>query len=466
MKNLIAIVLILIAGNKGLSQDSLAYYMDIAAKENPLILQKYYEYEASLQKVPQAAAIPDPELNAGIFLTPMELVMGNQVAELQLMQMFPWFGTLRAAKDEMSLMANAAYESFRDTKLQVLYDLQTTWYELIRIEQEKLIARKNLEILYSIERLARVRFISGSSNGPSPLPGDRRTPPDESSGQSGMPGMQGDSPDNTGNRKSTPSSGMQESSMGNSGSSTGLADIYNIQIEISDIKNNVALLENRQKSVTARFNAFFNRPALESVFMPDTLVVDTLLKPDIPIPDSLIRNNPMLAMQNYETQSIQARKKMVTRMGFPMVGIGLNYSIINRNEMSVSENGRDMIMPMLSLTLPIYRKKYKAMKAEADLLSKASENQGQMIYNDLSSQYFQAIQQYEDALRRIRLYSDQTSLTRKSLNIMIKDFTTAGSGLTEILRLQQQLLNYDYRHIEAITDFHIAIALLKRISGN
>lgn len=459
------IVVLLIAGFDGFSQDSLKYYMDIVVKENPQILQKYYEYEASLQKIPQAAALSDPELNAGIFLTPMELVMGNQVAEFQLMQMFPWFGTLRAARDEMSLMANAAYESFRDTKLQVLFELQSTWYELIKIDQEKLIALQNLEILYSIERLARVRFTTGTTKGSSIMPADRNAENMESSGPPAMQGMQSSSPNSTVNTQSSRSSGAQESPMGSTVSG-GLADIYNIQIEISDIKNNVAILENRKKSVTAQFNAFFNRPALNPVFLPDKLVADTSYNLDSAKPDSFIMNNPMLAMQNYETQSILARKKMVARMGFPMLGIGVNYSIINKSEMVVSDmNGRDMIMPMMSLTLPIYRKKYKAMRTEADLLSKASEKKTQKVYNDLNSQYYLAIQQYDDALRRIRLYSNQASLTRKSLNIMTGDFSTSGTGLSDIMRLQQKLLDYDYRHIEAITDFYIAVALLKRISG-
>ena len=63
-----------------------------------------------MQKVPQVGSLPDPELSLGVFLSPMELVSGNQVADIRLMQMFPWFGVLKNAKDEMSLMANAKYE--------------------------------------------------------------------------------------------------------------------------------------------------------------------------------------------------------------------------------------------------------------------------------------------------------------------------------------------------------------------
>ncbi len=94
----------------------------------------------------------------GVFLSPMELVSGNQVAELRLMQMFPWFGTLRAAKDEMSLMAKAKYELFRDAKLQVFYDVQSTWFDLYKIRQNIRISEKNIEILRTIERIALVKF--------------------------------------------------------------------------------------------------------------------------------------------------------------------------------------------------------------------------------------------------------------------------------------------------------------------
>ncbi|MBK7131258.1 MAG: hypothetical protein IPH69_00070 [Bacteroidales bacterium] len=96
--------------------DSLLRYLEIAAKNNPRVPQKFSEYQAALQKIPQVGSLPDPELSAGVFLSPMELVSGNQVADLRLMQMFPWFGVLRYGKDEMSLMAKAKFELFRDAK--------------------------------------------------------------------------------------------------------------------------------------------------------------------------------------------------------------------------------------------------------------------------------------------------------------------------------------------------------------
>src|ERR1035437_9505329 len=134
--------------------DSLLHYLEIAAKNNPTLLQKYNEYQAGLQKVPQVGSLPDPELSIGVFLSPMELLAGNQVADFRLMQMFPWFGVLKHAKDEMGLMAMAKYESFRDAKLQLFFDVQRTWFDLQKLKQNIRISEKNIEILKTLERLS------------------------------------------------------------------------------------------------------------------------------------------------------------------------------------------------------------------------------------------------------------------------------------------------------------------------
>ena len=66
--------------------DSIAAYLATAAKNNPTVLQKFNEYQAALQKVPQVGSLPDPELSLGVFLSPMELIGGNQVADIRLAQ--------------------------------------------------------------------------------------------------------------------------------------------------------------------------------------------------------------------------------------------------------------------------------------------------------------------------------------------------------------------------------------------
>ena len=450
--------------------DSLLRYLETAAKNNPAVLQKFSEYQAALQKVPQVGSLADPELSVGVFLSPMELVGGNQVADIRLMQMFPWFGVLKYAKDEMSLMANAKFELFRDTKLQVFYDVQRTWFELFKVQKDISISEKNIEILKIIERLALVRFKttpSGSAGKTSSNPGIYSvSTQNNSAGSSGMQSMgsnQGNSGVTTSNRVS---SSMQSGSMGSSSGNSGLADLYRIQMEAGEMENNIALLKNQRNTIIAQFNSYLNRPVASPVYTPETIAPDSHGLSLIAISDSMLANNPMLDMLEYEKQSIEARKKMVSRMGYPMVGFGLNYSLINKNEMSTSPmNGKDMIMPMVTVTLPIYRKKYNAMVKEADLLMTATSQNYQATANSLQTEYYQAIQSYQDAQRRVKLYDNQYQLASKSLDLILRSFSVSSSGLTDVLRIRQQTLDYELKQVEAVADFNTSIAWLKRL-GN
>jgi len=440
--------------------------MEIAAKNNPSVLQKYYEYQAALKKIPQVSSLPDPDLSMGVFLQPMELVNGNQVAEIRLMQMFPWFGVLSNAKDEMSLMAKAKYEIFRDAKLQVIYDVQRTWYDLYEVQKDLCISEMDIEILKTLERISLVIYKSaptGSTN--SSFSGSNMSNNNYQNGSSGLSGMQAMS-GNSVSTQNQSSPTMQNVSMGLSTKGSGLADLYRIQMDIGELDNKISLLKNQKHTIIVRFNSYLNRSVKTPVFIPDTLKSEHLEISLSALSDSMLNNNSMLDMLQFEKQSLDARKKMVSRMGYPMVGLGVNYSIINKNDMSTSSmNGKDMVMPMVTVTLPIYRKKYKAMQTETELMSSANEQNYQAASNSLKTEYYEAFQLYEDAGRRIKLYENQSQLAKKSLDIMIKSFSASGSGLTDILQIRQQTLDYELKQIKAIVDYNTAIAWLKRLTG-
>ena len=400
----------------GLSQqlpDTLVSYLGIAAGNNPEVRQKLIEYQAALQGIPQAASLPDPELTAGVMLMPMELVNGRQLADLRLMQMFPWFGVLRNAKDEMSLMASAKFEVFRDAKLKVSYNVSSAWYELYKVRRSTDITERNLEILETIERLATVRFRSASDG------------------------------------------------------SSGLADIYRIQMEEGELRNRVELLKDHDNSITARVNGYLDRQPESPVFTPDTIMMDTLAVSLYDVSDSIMKNNPMLTMLELEKQSYEARSEKARKMSYPMVGLGLDYSVMGKKATPASSmNGTDMVMPMVSVTLPLYRKKSKAKVKEAELLTEAASYDYSATANMLQTEYYEAIQYYRDALRRFRLYSDQYLLASRTLDIIMTGYATSSAQLTDLLRVRQQVYDYELKKAEALTDINTSAARLRRLTAS
>jgi len=398
----------------------------------------------------------------------MELMSGNQVADFQLMQMFPWFGVLRNAKDEMSLMAQAKYELFRDAKLQVGYDVQKAWYELFKVREEIRISEKNIELLRTIERLSLIKFKSPSAGGTTSLPAGSMTSPGSRGGMEGGSAGMGNMAGVQTTRRDADSrenqSSMQSLPMGSSTSGSGLADFYRIQIEILGLEDNIASLKNQERTSVARFNSILDRSPEHPVYVDTITRYSSVGLEETMDPDSLLADNPMLKMISYENQSLEARKKMISGMSYPMMGIGINYSLINKSPMSESAmNGSDMVMPMVTVTIPVYRKKYNAMKSETDLLKSSSEKSYRATENSLKVELLSAMLDYQDISRRVKLYESQHSLAARSLDLMLKDFSASASSLTDVLRLRQQIYEYELNLIEARADLNITSARITRL---
>lgn len=410
----------------GYSQDSLSLYLEQAALNNPGVKARYLEYSAALEKVPQAGSLPDPSMQFGYFIKPMELLGGNQIADVSVMQMFPWFGTLKAAKDEASKMALAKFEAFRETKEQLYFAVKSSYYKVYRTTKEIEIAKKNHEILHSLEQLALIKFRTG---------GKRNTSGDAMGG-----------------------------SMGGNGKDD-MVNLLRVQIEIHELENQIALLEEQLKTDKISFNRFLNRPSSTDVFTGVALIQAPLPSNILSLADSLV-NHPMVKMYEAEAEANEAKLQMVKKMSYPMLGVGLDYMLIQKRDGNATMmNGKDMTMPMVSLTLPIYRKKYRSMRNEAEFLRDAASLSAENVNNNLRVNFQQAIQNLNDAVRRMKLYADQALLADKSIQLLITSFSSGGADFVEVLRMQQQLLDYQFKQVEAVVDKNSSIAELVYLTG-
>jgi outer membrane protein TolC len=93
----------------------------------------------------------------------------------------------------------------------------------------------------------------------------------------------------------------------------------------------------------------------------------------------------------------------------------------------------------------------------------ASEQSYQSASTTLQTEYYEAVQLYQDAQRRLILYESQSQLAQNTLGILIKSFSVSGSDLADVLKIRQQTLDYESRRVEALTDYNTAIAWLNRL---
>lgn len=465
MKNWIIYILLILVYSSNAYGQTLNDYLMIAAENNPNLKSKYFQYQATLERVPQVGSLPDPQLGFSFLIMPMERYMGNQIGTTTLMQMFPWFGTLGAAKNEMTFMAKAKFEEFNETKSMLFYEVRANWYALQLLEKETAITKENIELLKTMEQIALARFKSGGGSSGSMDMKSSGMQGGTNNGESmgGMNMSSTNQPVRTSTNQSIRTSINQQISTSNSGS---MIDVLRVQMEINELQNNLALLNDSKIPLLARFNQLLNREKNELVIFSDSIMAATIPVALNEIPDSIKNNNPMLNMLEQDEQAFIAQGKMNQKMGLPMIGVGLQYDIFQPRANSESMmNGRNMLMPMATVTIPLWRKKYTASVKESDYMRQAVLEQKQEVSNQLMVNYEDALKDLKDADRRVKLYQEQTSLANQALNILIVQYSTEGSNFEEVLRMQQQLLDYRLKYLDALIDGNIAVAMMERLMG-
>jgi outer membrane protein TolC len=462
MKHLISLLLLCSLVQLASAQ-SLDEYLVKAAENNPELKAYYNEYLAA-SEIGNQVSLPDPELQIGIFFRPMERFMGNQQADIRLMQMFPWFGMLKAQESEADQMALARYQLFLDAKNNLFYQFKTTWYALAELEQEIRITEGNLEILRKYERMALIRFESAATSSASPS----STPmaPSPSSGFSaGSGGMNTMGNQTQGMSNQAKSSAMPSpAAMGSTGS--GMTDVLRIRLQINTLENDLQLLNANKLPLQVELNKLMNSPREGQISTPEPLLPFMMNLEKQAILDSITANNPMLAMYDAELLALESQKRMAKLDGRPMFGAGVNYMPFQaRIEDGMSMGGNDMIMPMVTMTLPIYRKKTIAKIKEAELRQEAVRFKKENTLNQLEISWSKSIRDLEDANRKVVLYESQLDLANQNLSLLLTAYATNGKDFEEVLRAQQLILDYEFSKIGAITRQFTSLAMLDMLSA-
>lgn len=382
-------------------------YFQIAAENNPGLQAKYKLFEAAVQRIPQVSTLPDPTFSFGYFISPVETRVGPQRARFSLTQMFPWFGTLKAQGDAAALLAEAKYEAFLDARNQLYYQVEASYYPLYELKEWKRIEQENIELLQSFKTIANAKF--ENSNGT-------------------------------------------------------MVDVLRVDIMLKDAVTNLNILDDKEKPLLTRFNKLLNRNEEEPVLVIDSISIESLQENFRK--DSLLVNNPVLTELELKIKASEASEVAAFKQGLPKLGVGLDYVLVDeRTDMELPDNGQNALMPMVSLSIPIFRRKYKASVKEAQLMQESYSFQKEEYTNVLTSGYEMAWFEIQQQQELLTLYDQQIQESNQALNLLFTAYGNSGKEFEEVLRMQQQLLKYEKMKATAEVQYQIAIAKLNYLTA-
>jgi outer membrane protein TolC len=124
-----------------------------------------------------------------------------------------------------------------------------------------------------------------------------------------------------------------------------------------------------------------------------------------------------------------------------------------------------MVMPMATVSLPIYRKKYKAMESESKLYWEANERQKEDLQHNLETEFESILATIRNADRKIKLLEEQIELTEQTLDLSVTSYATEGSSFEEIMNIQRELLDFRLNLLNTSIEREIAFARVETLIG-
>lgn len=391
-------MLMLISIN-GYSQ-SVETFVEMAKAYNPGLKSLKLEYDAALLKADQVRDWPDPKVSLGLGVLPVETRLGAQRVKIGVSQMIPWKGSLDA-KSKMVRSKAEVKSHFDEVKeIDIEHMIRSAYATLEFLEAKKVIIQERLKVLDILEDLAKSAVRSGKGKLSNVLFTERKK-----------------------------------------------------EVLLADLD----LLDKKMEQPIIIINRWAGRELSTEIQITqdddlinkaEVLQYAETEHPQYDILDSKINaSNSVINLTKYQAK--------------PKIGVGLDYAYIDaRNDIDIPGNGRDVLMPMGSVTIPLNTKRYGAIKQEEAINQEAFKAQREELRDSYKAEIEMAYTTIEYNNQIVNKYEALKEITNETLKLMRVEYASEGTRFEELLRLEMELIDYDLEILKAGFDRDLATATL------
>ena len=372
---------------------------------SPKIKKFELQYRIASEKVNEVNTLPNTDFGVGYFVSEPETRTGAQRFKVSIKQRLPWFGSITARENYINSLAFTKYEDITIAKRKLIVSVSKSYYKLATNTAKKAILNNNIKLLKTYEALALKSVEVGKAS---------------------------------------------------------VVDVLLLQIRTNEIQQLIRFLEQQYISEQTNFNKLLNRDK-------DT-AINTLNALDIPSvdfemnPEKLVFH-PELLKYDKLYQSIEKSELLNQKENKPMIGFGLDYvNVSNRTDLNFSDNGKDILMPMLSISIPIFNTTYKSKTKQNELQQEEFLVQKQDRLNALEVLLDNAINNRVFARVSYETQVKNMKQAKNAKEILVKNYETGMIDFKEILDIQELQLKFEMNTIESVNNFFIQITIINNLT--
>lgn len=428
-------------------------YMTEAAENHPALRAQYARWRATLEQEGQMTALEDPRFEYGQFL---QSEMNRFTAMVS--QEFPWFGVRKARGAMVLAEAEAMLGELYAMRNGLFVEVKSAYHEYAYLRRQLEVIEAQQQLLTFMEETILERY----------------------------------------------SLAMAPES-----------DLLRIQIRSAEVENSRREAEAMREVWSARLREAVGRNAGETLPWPQDAALPPPPPPAAAVLGRIRTNNPAVTAFDRLAERERLGGELARLAGFPSFMIGLEYMGVSKprqmgtggvvmpgaamaarnvlgmasgemefepvafglelaevnnqlNPPEISDGGEDEVKLTLGFSLPIYRKKFRAARAEARYREEAVafDKEARILQLDRAAR--EAIFAYEDAVRRLALYRDELQPQAESTMASVQSAYSAGiaeSGVIDVLESADTILAFELERERAYRDLHLASAQLEYLMG-
>jgi len=387
--------------------DRLSAYTAYAQLYNPGIEAALARWQSALEEVAPARSWADPRLSVGHFARSVETRVGPQEQRLGLMQAIPWF-------DELDLRARAALATaeverwrYEDIRRDLVYQVQEAYFAYYYTERAIAVTEGNMQLVAYLEQVVRMRYRGGAD----------------------LHGA-----------------------------------LIKVQVELGRLEDQLNSLRDQLYPMAARLNAVLGRPLNAAIAVVDSPLVVALDAEQLRA--QLSANNPRLHMMRSAITRAELLREMGKKEGRPDLSLGVDYIRTGEGMAGAEDSGKDPLVFMATLSLPLWREKYSAKVRSAAGRIHAARAELRDRESRLLAELEQVLFQWRASERKTALYRDNLlPKAEQSFNVTQQSFAAGRSAFLDLVDAQRVLLQFQLAYEKARSDGARHAAAAERLAG-
>ena len=240
-------------------------------------------------------------------------------------------------------------------------------------------------------------------------------------------------------------------------------DVLKLEMRQNELKAQLQILEERRIAAEIQFKNTLNTASEGRILVVDSLSIP---KEDEQINPDDLSANPELLKYDKLYESVTQAEILNRQEAAPKWGVGLDYiPVSERTDMFPADNGKDIVMPMVSVSVPIFNSKYKSVSRQNELRQQELDAQKAQRLNTLKNLLAEAKQHKNTARINFNTQKQNIAQAQDAEEILLKSYETGSIDFNDVLDIQELQLEFQLKQLQAVQNYYEQAALINYLTN-